>query len=129
MCVRLRLTPLAARTAVLIQFRARFLFDFHFHFRMDSIKRTDGQSSFVASSENLFSFSMRDPLWSLPDADADGCWLVVPFRHSLNFKRANAQNRIKCAKCREQTGKSGSSDVWMVGWLAGCASSHSHAMR
>lgn len=52
----------------LIQFRARFLFDFHFHFRMDSIKRTDGQSSFVASSENLFSFSMRDPLWSLPDA-------------------------------------------------------------
>jgi len=53
--------------------------------------------------------------------DADGCWLVVPFRHSLNFKRANAQNRIKCAKCREQTGKSGSSDVWMVGWLAGCA--------
>lgn len=45
---------------------------------------------------------------------------VVPFRHSLNFKRANAQNRIKCAKCRHQVGgpehadpESGSNDVWL----------------
>jgi len=40
-------------TTTLIQFRSRFLS--HFHFRMDSIKRPDGQASFVASSENLFS--------------------------------------------------------------------------